>query len=309
MKQWKRVLIMGSLLGGTFTAGVYAEDILQRVEAYLRPDFNIVLDGKAIKLEGPTLVYQDKSYLPLKELGNLLGANILWKSDNKTIYINSRINSEQTPEDKDATYEEFTLRSPASQWVTYLGADYPLLSVYSDSGSGVYYRLSDLRRMGIDTEGLKKNREKLTGVLYVSDSEARKRWRQAPSVARVNKENYVIANEVNTEKLSKLKEYVKNTANFTIKDFYYSTKPIMIEKISSNDDQDRYEYLVYQTMSGRGSGYSINQNHYFRAILRLDKQGFGENLTYSVNVETRTDLNDELDTKINKQNQQSEEQK
>ncbi|MBE1447012.1 stalk domain-containing protein [Paenibacillus sp. OAS669] len=306
MKQWKRVLIMGAVLGGTFTAGVYAEDILQRVEAYLRPDFNIVVDGKPVKLEGPTLVYQDKSYLPLKELGNMLGANILWKSDNKTIYINSRINSEQPTEDKDATYEEFTLRSPASQWVTYLGADYPLLTVYSDKGSGVYYRLSDLKRMGIDTEGLKKNREKLTGVLYVSDAEARKRWRQAPSVSRQNKENYIIANEVNTEKLAKLKEYVKSTANFTIKDYYYSTKPIMIEKI---DGEDRYEYLVYQTMSGRGNGFNINQSHYFRAILRLDKQGFGDNLTYSVNVETRTDLNDELDRKINQASQQSDEQK
>ncbi|MCS7459388.1 copper amine oxidase N-terminal domain-containing protein [Paenibacillus doosanensis] len=303
MKRWKRVLIMGAVLGGTFTAGVYAEDVLQRVEAYLRPDFSIVLDGKAIQLEGPTLVYQDKSYLPLKELGNMLGVNILWKGDNKTIYINSRINPEQPAEDANTTYEEFTLRSPSSQMVTYLGADYPLLTVYAAEGStGPYYRLSDIRRMGIDTEGLKKSKEKLTGELYVSDGEARKRWGKGVTPSRTNRDNYVIAGELNSDKTAKLKDYVKSTASFKIKDFSYTTRPIMIEKI---DGENRYEYLVYQTMYGRGNGYSITQSHYFRAILRLDTSGFGDNLTYTVNVESRTDLNDELEKKENQKAEDS----
>ncbi|ULL17470.1 copper amine oxidase N-terminal domain-containing protein [Paenibacillus sp. H1-7] len=309
MKRWKRVLILGALMGGTFTAGVFAEDILQKVEAYLRPDFNIVLDGKPVALENPPLIYNDKSYLPLKELANMLGANIIWKGDNKTIYINSRINPEQPAEDKEAIYEEFTLRSPQSQMVTYLGVEYPLLTVYAEGGtSGVFYRLSDLRRMGVDTEGLKKSREKLTGVLYVSDSEAKKRWTKAPAPSRTNRDGYVIADEPNSDKIEQLKDYVKRTASYKIKDFNYNTKPIMIEKIPGMEGEDRYSYLFYQSLYGRGNGGSITQSHYFMGTIRLERTGFGDSITYTVNVIERVDLNEELEKKENKKAEEKAEQ-
>ncbi|UUZ95890.1 copper amine oxidase N-terminal domain-containing protein [Paenibacillus sp. P25] len=135
MKRTKRVLLLTAAISGAFTAGVYAQDVLQRVDAYLRPDFSIVLDGKPVQLSGPALVYDDKSYLPLKELGNLLGASILWKADTKTIYINSRINPEQTPPASEQTYEDIELYNPYSVKVSYLGADYPLLLTYNNNGS------------------------------------------------------------------------------------------------------------------------------------------------------------------------------
>jgi len=305
MNRWKRVLILGGLMGSTFAAGVYAQDILQKVEAYLRPDFKVVLDGKEIALESPTLVYDDKSYLPLKELGNMLGANIIWRGDSKTIFINSRVNPEQPAEDKNTTYEEFMLRSPSSQFVTYLGVDYPLLTVYAEGGnSGTFYRLTDLRRMGIDTEGLKKSREKLTGELYVSDSEAKKRWTRPPVPSRTNRDGYIIAGELNTDKTNKLKDYVKATISFKVKDYNYTTRPIMIEKIDG--EEDRYRFLLYQTVSGRGNGFSFNDSNYYMATLRLSKDGYGDNLTYTVNVMEQVNLNEELKRKENKK---AEEQK
>jgi len=296
MKRWKRVLILGSLLTGTFTAGVYAEDILQRVEAYLRPDFKVVLDGKQVQLEGPPLVYQDKSYLPLKELGNLLGANVLWKNDTKTIYINSRINSEQKEPDQNGVYEEIKLRNPYAQTVNYLGADYPLLSTYGDvNSSEMYYRLSDIRRMGINTDGLTLAKEVFTNVLYVSESEVKKRWGQGPRPSgTASRDSVMITGELNTDKTKVLQDYVKNTLSYKVKDTQYYTKPIIMDKI---DGEDRYQYLYYQTIYLK----DITVNHYYSSIIRLGKDGWGDTLTYTINADERTDLESKYQENINKQ--------
>ncbi|OXM85916.1 stalk domain-containing protein [Paenibacillus rigui] len=296
MKRWKRVMLMGSILTGTFTAGVFAEDVLQRVEAYLRPDFNIVVDGKPVQLEGPTLVYQDKSYLPLKELGNLLGANILWKNENKTIYINSRINPEQKDPDINGVYEEIKLRSPYAQTVSYLGAEYPLLSTYGDINSTqLYYRLSDIKAMGIKTDGLTLAKEVFTNVFYVSESEVKKKWGQGPTPSRTStRDNVLITGELNQDKIKVLQDYVKNTLSYKVKDTQYFTKPIIMDKI---DGEDRYQYLYYQTIYLK----DITVNHYYLSIIRLGKDGWGDTLTYTINADERTDIESKYQEKINKQ--------
>ncbi|MDF2964075.1 MAG: copper amine oxidase [Paenibacillus sp.] len=300
MKQWKRVLIMGSLLGGTFTAGVFAEDVLQRVEAYLRPDFNIVLNGNQVQLSGPTLVYQGSSYLPLKELGNMLGANIIYKDINKTIYINSRINPEQPVDDKDLTTDEFKLRNPNSIMVNYLGAEYPVLLTNAEddnknTNSLLYYRLSDLRKMGIDTNGMKKSKEKITEELYVAETELKQFLKQLPTETnKYTSERYVIAGEVNTKKLEAIQNYVKTTMNSRDKDnrdrdkdFRYISKPIIVDK---TENENEYQYLFYQTTYFE----KTTTSRYIRTKITLTKRE-NESDGYTINTHGWTDLNEQLD--------------
>jgi hypothetical protein len=313
MKSWKRLLVMGTVLTTTFSAGVFAEDVIQRVDAYLRPDFNVVLDGKSIQLESPALLYSDTTYLPAKELGNLFGANIIWKDTSKTLFINSRINPEQNAVDQDQTIEEFKFRSPYSVKVNYLGAEYPLMLAYANDDSTIrnnliYYRLSDVRRMGIDTNGLKKSKERLTGALYISESEMKKRLKQMPTPISYGSERYLIAGEVNTNKIKALQTHVKDNlstriANNTQYPVLFTNTPIMIEKLETDN---MYEYLYYQTRSGTTSvGTTFNVNHYISTKLILTKMEekvkdgtLDGSDHYTVNSYGFTDLDEQLERDI-----------
>ncbi|TDF96567.1 hypothetical protein [Paenibacillus piri] len=300
MRQWKRVIAMGVLLSGTFTAGVYANDVLQRVEAYLRPDFKIVLNGNPVQLSGPTLIYEGSSYLPLKELGNLMGANIIFKDINKTIYINSRINTEQPAEEKDLTTDQFKFRNPTSMIVKFLGAEYPLLQANAEdlSSSLVYYRLSDLRRMGIDTSAMKKSKEKLTEELYVTEAELKRFVKQLPTQTYNNtfKDRYVIGGEVNTKKIEAIQGYIKTSMNSQDKDnrdrdrdFRYTSRPIMVDK---TENENEYQYLFYQTTYFNGT----TSNRYITTKLTLTKMERDSD-AYTINLSGWTDLNEQLDVR------------
>lgn len=297
LKRWKRAVLMGTLLSGAFTAGAYAQDVLQRVEAYLRPDFNIVINGKPVALEDPTLIYNDKSYLPLKELSKLLGANIIWKGDTKTIFINSLIHPEQQATEKNQVYEEIKMYNPSSITLEYLGLEYPMLLTQNQPESGsysydTYYRAKDVHRMGVDTSGLKKAKERFTEELYISEKELQKAWAQPPKQVHTGSyDNYVIAGEVHTKKLETLRTYVKDTAVLKLPDFTLYQKPIMIDKRGDSDNE--YDYLFQQSSQTKTG----TVNRYFKARLRLNK---GEvDGTFAVNMTERTDLETEADKRAN----------
>jgi hypothetical protein len=297
LKRWKRIVLLGAMLSGAFTAGAYAQDVLQRVEAYLRPDFNIVINGKLVALEGPTLVYDDKSYLPLKEISKLLGANIIWKGDTQTIFINSLINAEQQASENDQIYEEIKMFNPSSVTLQYLGMEYPMLQTQHQPENGsysydTYYRAKDVRRMGVDTSGLKKSKERFTGELFINEKELQRAWKQKPTqIYASGAESYIIAGEVHTKKLETLKTYVKETATLKLPEFTIYQKPIMIEKLDNTENE--YEYLFQQ------STYLNNAtiNRFYKARLRVDKGTVDG--TFAVNMTDRTDLESEAEKRAN----------
>lgn len=291
MNRIKRVFWMTALIGSTFTVGVYAEDVLQRVEAYLRPDFQVVLDGKPVQLSGPPLIYEDKSYLPLAELGRLMGANILWKGDTKTIYINSRINPEQRSENRNPVYESIELYNPYSITLKYLGAEYPMLITYNNSTTNFapYYRESDVKRMGVDTNGLNKAKERLTGAIFISESELNKRLRQTPEhVYSADYETYVISEELHPEKLKMLRSHVKNTLTNNYGKIYTSKKPIIIDKVAG--EEALYDYYYLETVRSQ-DGYVLER--YSRDRLKVSKSTDWLNTGYTVNITATTDLESE----------------
>ncbi|MDQ1913102.1 stalk domain-containing protein [Paenibacillus sp. GD4] len=293
-----RVLLMGALLSGAFTAGAYAQEVLQSVQAYLRPDFNVVINGTPVKLERSTLVYEDTSYLPLKEISKLLGANVIWRGDTNTIYINSLLNSEQKPNPNEEIYGEIKLYNPTSVTYRYLGAEYPVMLTNDDPTGGnysydLYYRLSDVRRMGIDTSGLKKVRDRITYELFVSEKELAKAWKEQPTQVYSSEGNYVISGEVHTKKLAMIRDHLKSAASLKVNnELTLVQKPIYVEKRDdSNDEFDYYNYYFQETTQYIGNNNYYTANRYYRGILKLVK-GTVEG-QYSIFLTDKTDLESE----------------
>ena len=80
----------------------YAQDALTSVTAWIRNDYRIEYNGKEQTLpEGyDILVYQDRTYLPLRYIGAIVGAEIEWDSETHTAFIR-REESADNPETPD----------------------------------------------------------------------------------------------------------------------------------------------------------------------------------------------------------------
>jgi hypothetical protein len=53
-----------------------AEGVMKKVTATIRSDFSIELNGKAVALKNEPLAYNGNSYLPVREISSLLGADV-----------------------------------------------------------------------------------------------------------------------------------------------------------------------------------------------------------------------------------------
>jgi hypothetical protein len=251
LRNWKRIALLGAIMGTCFTAGVYAQDTIEQVQAYLRKDFNVVVNGTKVSLTNTPLVYNNNSYLPVKELASYLGASISWKGDTKTIYINSRINPQQPVVSDNIKYDEISLTGVYAYYLTYLGAEYPVLTTSSDT---VYYRENDVLRMGINTQGLRKAKEKFTEELYISEQELSKHWQEKPDYSYTNTRTLVITGEKDEAKLEALTKYTKSMESFTIGNVFYFRSPVIIDALPAENE---YSYI-----------YKEN-NHFYRAHLKL----------------------------------------
>ena len=87
----KRYLVLGIAAGFLLSLGVqtYAQDAVSTVAAWIRNDYRIEYNGEEKKLpEGyQILVYQNRTYLPLRYVGELLGADIQWDGETNTASI------------------------------------------------------------------------------------------------------------------------------------------------------------------------------------------------------------------------------
>jgi hypothetical protein len=68
-------------------ASVYADDGLQKIEAYLRPALPIVLDGKKLELQNPPLIYDGSTYLPLREMAGVFSKAVNWNEETQTVEL------------------------------------------------------------------------------------------------------------------------------------------------------------------------------------------------------------------------------
>lgn len=76
----------GTLLA---TAGTsIAAPVLEKVTATIRADFGLEIDGESVQLKNAPLAYNGASYLPVRELSELLGKDVDF--DNDTILLTTK---------------------------------------------------------------------------------------------------------------------------------------------------------------------------------------------------------------------------
>lgn len=174
----KKVALLAFLLTGAFAAGAAASNGIERVDAFLRPDFKLIVDGKTAKLDNPILVYNDTSYLPIREISGLLGADVNWNNSSNTAYVNSRFEGQPSAPVDSGEYKEIEMKNPNPMFFKYLGRDYGVMTFYGDTS--IYYRVTDLNRMGVNSAGVLKYRDKNTHDLYITEEDVQKLWKETP---------------------------------------------------------------------------------------------------------------------------------
>lgn len=69
---------------------VLGSSALEKIDAYLRPDFNVSLDGLKLELNNTPVIVDGSMYLPLKETANIVGVDVEWNSETQTAELSSK---------------------------------------------------------------------------------------------------------------------------------------------------------------------------------------------------------------------------
>lgn len=199
---------MASLLLIGFVSGAaVAASNIEKVEAFLRRDFTVYVDGKKADV-GPVLVYNNSSYLPLAKIGEIMGADVVWNAKNQGIYVTPRYYAQPDPA-RSPDIASITMTSVQGYKVTYLGKEAPVLSVTtSDYTMGNYYRVSDIKNLNINLTGLQLAQETRTKELYVSEKELAKVWVERPTFTYPY--DKLIVGDIEKEQLDILEQYIKD---------------------------------------------------------------------------------------------------
>jgi hypothetical protein len=264
MKKRKKALRAGMLailLSASFAAGAAADDTLKKVEAYLRPDFKVELDGYRVVTD-PPLIYNGSSYLPFRQIANMLGAEVDWDETTYTIKLKrppapnsgsgtqgnqgsgtgtkpgTGSSSPAVPDDLKVE-DEIVLDRLMRYNFIYDGKTYPVLAnFYQDA---MYVRWSDVKKMPFDFGKPKLTKEKRTGEDYVHMELVKPAMMgQVRGEAR----EYAIVDEGTMEesKLKALNEY------FGQLETGYTIRPLK--------EENTYEALA-QTKSGQYRKYNL----------------------------------------------------
>lgn len=93
MKKFTMGLIIGIVL--TLSTGVIATTGIEKITAYINSNVNITIDGEKFNSEYPTIVYDGRTYLPLRTIGeDVMGMEVGWDDVTKTVVMTSVIAEE-----------------------------------------------------------------------------------------------------------------------------------------------------------------------------------------------------------------------
>lgn len=157
MKKFISGLIIGLVLA-TATSVTAASGILAQFA-----DFNLVVNGQAKVLQTKPLVYNGTSYLPVREIANLVGYDVTYKADSRTIELNTvtATSTIQTPvqDIKDPTEpisntvnmaDWISLRELSSQGVSVI---IDKETIISKGDKTLIFPLNTTTLIGVDTKG------------------------------------------------------------------------------------------------------------------------------------------------------------
>jgi hypothetical protein len=95
----KLILIVTIFMVFSFASGVFASSTVQAITAYLAGDFKFTLNGESWQprdvngSEMSPIVYQNRTYLPVRAIGEALGVNIGWIDATRTVVIGDSIDT------------------------------------------------------------------------------------------------------------------------------------------------------------------------------------------------------------------------
>ncbi len=91
----KKITILSAslLCAASVAVGVSAATVIQKVEAELRPDFTVVIDGEERTFKDVNgnvvypMLYEGTTYLPVRAIGEIMGKTVYWYEDDKRIEL------------------------------------------------------------------------------------------------------------------------------------------------------------------------------------------------------------------------------
>lgn len=106
-------------LTAMFATGVLAAPAIQEINAYLRPDIKLVVDGTVQAMnswDGTSVIpisYNGTTYLPLRALGKVLNKTVTWDDNTQTVYLGATTIQDQIVTNADAQINSFDIRVTA----------------------------------------------------------------------------------------------------------------------------------------------------------------------------------------------------
>lgn len=84
-------LIVGFIAGLIMatSVSVYADEGLEKIEAYVRKGLPITLDGKKVELDNPAVMVDGSTYLRLRDVGKITGVGVDWNEATQTVELKS----------------------------------------------------------------------------------------------------------------------------------------------------------------------------------------------------------------------------
>ncbi len=107
MKKKVMVLLAAMLVLTSFSVGVLSKGLIEKIEAELRGDFTIFVDGEKQQFKDingnkvDPILYNGTTYLPIRAIGELMNKKVYWYQDEKKIELVDEAKEESLVTDAD----------------------------------------------------------------------------------------------------------------------------------------------------------------------------------------------------------------
>jgi hypothetical protein len=174
-----RALIVGIVIGAglMFSTGAFAATVEQVKAIFF--DYNIYVNGEKAELQARPLVYNGTTYLPVREVANLVGYDVTYESESATISLDTVVEEQTSSKSTTAVVKSTDDNASAETsqvpegFISIRDANtkYSVTIVTSSSGSFVT-TLDDRRNQDFPVTSLKSSGKivVVNGVTYISEA-------------------------------------------------------------------------------------------------------------------------------------------
>ncbi len=114
----RMILVVSLLMVFAFTAGVIANPAVESITANLAKDIKFVVDGESwapAETDGSAMypiIYKDRTYLPVRAIGEALGVKVDWNNDTRTVILGDAPAPVEEPVVEEPVVEEPVVEEP-----------------------------------------------------------------------------------------------------------------------------------------------------------------------------------------------------